>query len=98
MPDPQPTSTQTTSERFWHWLRKVCERCIKESYMQRTGWDLKCPKCQTWASLAGIRHTSGNAAQERYECLHCREETAWEFHGPVAISVPIQYWPERKHG
>ena len=78
-----------------HWLRTDVECKIKEN---NTAMDLKCPICQTWSSIAGLEHVSGNQQQERYKCLQCFNTTAWEFHGPCAISVPIEYWPERKHG
>lgn len=80
-------------ERFWRWLRKLSDANLRESYTQRTGWNLKCPNCQIWSHVDGIRLASWNDQQSRYECLSCGKTSAWEFHGMAAVSVPIVYWP-----
>jgi len=84
------------AERFWRWLYRVASEKLKAVYLERTGWDLKCPNCKCWSSTAGITHQSGNSEQERYKCDQCNTVTAWHFDGPVAWPVPIEYWPNRK--
>lgn len=79
-------------ERLWRWLHKLCETKIKQHYMARTGWDLRCPHCKTWFSIGGSNLESWNDRQQRYSCNHCGKLSAWEFHGPVAVSVPTVYW------
>lgn len=86
--------TQTTPfiEKFWFWILLLCKKKLHDSYLSRVGWDLKCPHCETWASEYGIYLMSWNDRQKRYECGHCHKVAAWEFHGPVARSVPIEYF------
>jgi hypothetical protein len=79
-------------ERFWRWLYAYCAERIRAAYMQRVGWDLKCPHCQSWSSLVGIEMKSWNAEQSRYLCLQCDTKSAWHFEGPVAWPVPIKYF------
>ena len=88
----------TLAERFWRWLYAIASEKIKSIYLERTGWDLKCPNCKRWSSVAGITEHSYNNVQRRYNCDGCEALTAWEFHGPVAVPVPVQYFNDVEDG
>jgi len=93
------TSTNTSislAERFWRWVYSISSEKLKAIYLERTGWDLKCPNCKCWASNAGITLESWNDEQSRYKCDQCGEVTAWHFEGMVAWPVPIVYWPNKE--
>lgn len=89
----RPDTNMSWKERFWRRLYVASSEKLKAIYLERTGWDLKCPNCKCWSSTAGISLESWNDEQKRYRCGQCNEVTAWRFEGPVAHPVPIDIFP-----
>jgi len=43
-------------ERFWKKVYLKAETKFRSEYLHRAGGDIKCPSCQTWFSISGIKY------------------------------------------
>ena len=64
--------------KFWRWLYKFAEKRIRNAHRKSTYYDRKCPRCNTWVSVAGgcsISQSTNNL--EIMECKKCNHKSTW---------------------
>ena len=64
---------------------------VKENHLKKTGNDIKCPNCNEWFSVSGVKykHKYENKNTLGYRtCGQCKHVSIWSYNlAPVAILV-----------
>jgi hypothetical protein len=74
--------------RVWKWLHQFSEKKYKEAHLNKYHSDIKCPNCEEWFSISGIKHNHEAVSKPDWgfhvKCGLCKHESYWN-----AVAAPV---------
>ena len=84
--------------KFWKKVYLFAEKKVRENHLKKHHNDIKCPNCNVWFSVSGLRykHMNLDCAENiiSIECGQCKEVSHWNSQiAPVLILCDINGVP-----